>query len=220
MFRAVLFDFGYTLFGHAPGVDVVTREAHALGVALPADRATAIWNDIEDAAADPDEVALGRDLDAAVWRSRWRVLYGRADAAVPGLGPALDRSFHDPLEWQPYADTASALAALAAAGVAIGVASNTGWDIRVVFAAHGVASYVRAFTLSYECGTVKPASSFFHAACDALGVDASDTCMVGDDRTTDGRARDAGVAEVFLVDPHTPLGAPHGLDQAVAAILG
>jgi HAD superfamily hydrolase (TIGR01493 family) len=215
----VLFDFGYTLFGHAPGPAVVQREAAALGVVLSAEEAATIWADIDAAANTPAELARGRDLDAAIWRSRWPVIYAARDAQVAGLGAALDRAFHDPRQWVPYADSASALAAAHAGGLRVGVASNTGWDIRAVFAAHAMIDLVDAFTLSYECGAVKPQPEFFAAACAALEVTPSAAVIVGDDPTTDGRARDAGLAATYLVDPATPLGAPHGLDAAVGAIL-
>ncbi|HEY3831709.1 MAG TPA: HAD-IA family hydrolase [Acidimicrobiia bacterium] len=217
--RAVLFDFGYTLFGHEPGPAVVRREAAALGVAVSAEEAVSIWGDIDAAASTPAELARGRDLDAAVWRSRWPVIYAARDAQVAGLGFALDRAFHDPAQWVPYADSASALATARAGGLRVGVASNTGWDIRPVFAAHGMIDLVDAFTLSYECGAVKPQPEFFAAACAALDAAPSATVIVGDDPTTDGRAREAGLAGAYLVDASTPLGAPHGLDSAVASIL-
>jgi putative hydrolase of the HAD superfamily len=167
----------------------------------------------------PAELALGRDLDAAVWRSRWPVIYAARDAQVAGLGTALVRSFHDPMQWVPYADTASALAAARAGGLRVGVASNTGWDIRAVFAAHKMIDLVDAFTLSYECGAVKPQPAFFAAACAALDVKPSETVIVGDDATTDGRAPDGGLAAAYLVDATAPLGAPHGLADTITAIL-
>ena len=101
----------------------------------------------------------------------------------------------------------------------MGVASNTGWDIRAVFVAHEMLDLVDAFTLSYECGAVKPQPEFFAAACAAVDVAPSATVIVGDDPTTDGRGRDGGLANAYLVDPATPLATPHGLDAAVATIL-
>jgi putative hydrolase of the HAD superfamily len=217
--QAVLFDFGYTLFGHESGPVVVQREAATLGANLSPAQAASIWADIDAAAGTPAELARGRDLDAAVWRSRWPVIYAARDAQVAGLGRALDRAFHDPMQWIPYADTASALAAARAGGLRVGVASNTGWNIRAVFAAHKMIDLVDAFTLSYECGAVKPQPAFFAAACAALDVEPSAAVIVGDDATTDGRARDGGLAGAYLVDPAAPLGASHGLADAVTAIL-
>ena len=166
--QAVLFDFGSTLFGHEPGPAVVRHEAAALGVTLSMAEAASIWVDIDAAVSTPAELAAGRDLDAAVWRSRWPLIYAARDVQVAGLGAALDRAFHDPAEWIPYADSASALVRARAGGLRVGVASNTGWDIRAVFVAHEMLDLVDTFTLSYECGAVKPQPEFFAAASAAV----------------------------------------------------
>jgi putative hydrolase of the HAD superfamily len=210
--EAVLFDFGHTLFAHAPGPEVLVDEAAALGQALSPAVAVALWAEIDGAAMDPAEVALGRDLDGEVWRTRWPVLYGLADRVVPGLGAALDRSFHDPWAWTPYADTAAVLDALVADGVAVGVISNTGWDVRQPFAVRGLDRAVRSFTLSYECGSAKPDAAIFHSACRSLDVAPERTLMVGDDAVADRGALTAGLAGLVLVDPATPRGLPHQLD--------
>lgn len=217
--RAVLFDFGHTLFNHAPGPEVVRVEAAELGRALSAEEARAIWERVDAAAQTDEEKARGRDLDDRVWAERWKVLYGLADDTVPGLGAALDRSWHDPADWIPYADTEEALAALAAAGVPIGVISNTGWDVRAVFRHWGLDRYVGSYTLSYEAGAVKPEPEIFRRACDDLGVDPAETLMVGDDEVADAGAVAAGLASAVLVDPDTPIGRPHGLLDAVAPAL-
>ena len=213
---AVLFDFGHTLFAHAPGPEVLVTEAAALGHPLSPAEAAVLWQEIDAAAMDPAEVALGRDLDGEVWRTRWPVLYGLADRVVPGLGAAVDRSFHDPWAWIPYADTAEALESLAEAGVAAGVVSNTGWDVRTPFAVRGLDRWVASFTLSYECGAAKPDPAIFHAACRALGTAPERTLMVGDDPVADRGAHAAGLAGVVLVDPTTPRGAPHHLNVVLA----
>ncbi|MCU1352556.1 MAG: hypothetical protein JWM05_1765 [Acidimicrobiales bacterium] len=215
----VLFDFGHTLFAHAPGAEVVRTAAASLAAPLTAAQATELWQEIDAAAMDPTEVALGRDLDDAVWRDRWAVLYGLADRVAVGLGAAIDRSFHDPWAWVPYADTEATLRALAAAGVPVGILSNTGWDIRAPFRVRGLDAHVTAFTLSWEVGAVKPDPAIFRAACAAIGVDPSHTLMVGDDAIADGGAPAAGLADLLLVDPATPLGATHGLDAVLARVL-
>jgi HAD superfamily hydrolase (TIGR01509 family) len=217
---AVLFDFGHTLFAHAPGPEVLAHEAAALGHPLWPAEAAELWREIDAAAMDPAEVARGRDLDGEVWRTRWPVLYGLADRVVPGLGAAADRSFHDPWAWIPYQDTAGVLEALAADGVAVGVVSNTGWDVRTPFAVRGLDRWVTSFTLSYECGAAKPDPAIFHAACHALGTTPERTLMVGDDAIADRGAHDAGLAGLVLVDPTTPRAAPHHLDVVLGLIRG
>lgn len=210
---AVLFDFGHTLFAHTPGPEVLANEAAALGHPLSPADADELWREIDTAAMDPAEMARGRDLDGEVWHTRWPVLYGLADRVVPGLGAAMNHSFHDPWAWIPYQDTATVLEALAADGVAVGVVSNTGWDIRTPFTVRGLDRWITSFTLSYQCGAAKPDPKIFHTACQSLGTSPEHTLMVGDDAIADRGAHDAGLAGVVLVDPTTPQGAPHHLDM-------
>lgn len=211
--RGVLFDFGYTLFAHATLVDTISGCAARLGVALDDDRAIAVARRIDAAAMAPDELAHPRDYDAMVWAERWRLLYGIADEVVTGLGDSLFESMHDPMAWVPYQDTASTLRTLRAAGLPVGIVSNTGWDVRAAFVAHGVAAEVDAFTLSYECGAVKPSPEIFTSACASIDVEAEHVLMVGDDPRSDGGAATAGIRTLLL-----PARAP-GTDNDLAAVL-
>jgi FMN phosphatase YigB (HAD superfamily) len=207
----VLFDFGHTLFTHDAGPDVVRTEALGLGVDLAAEDAAAVWAEIDAAAMAPAEVARGRDLDDAVWRERWSVLYGLADRVVDGLGAAIDRSFHDPWAWVPYPDTEPVLRGLDAAGLAVGVLSNTGWDVRGPFRVRDLDGLVRTFTLSYECGVAKPDERIFHAACSSLDLEPAQVLMVGDDPVADAGALTAGLAGLVLVDADAPATADRDL---------
>jgi HAD superfamily hydrolase (TIGR01509 family) len=212
-FDAVLFDFGGTLFGHVTGPELVADAARTIDVKLPAGVAQSLWADIDAAAMDPEEVALGRDLDASVWQTRWAALYGLADRVAAGLGEAIDSAMNDPWAWLPYADAAPVLEALHQAGVTVGVVSNTGWDVRDPFAVRGLDELVSSVVLSYEVGLVKPDPAIFHLACEAVGADPSRTLFVGDNQVTDGGAITVGLG-VLLVPP-VPPGAAHGLMGAV-----
>ena len=78
-----------------------------------------------------------RDLDAAVWSQRWQVLYGIADEWGRVSGEAINADMHDPREWVPYTQTrARPCGRCDDHGIAVGIVSNTGWDVRTVFAAH------------------------------------------------------------------------------------
>lgn len=208
-FDAVLFDFGGTLFGHRSGPELVAGAARTIDVELPEGLAESLWADIDAAAMHPDEVALGRDLDASVWQRRWTALYGLADRAVAGLGAAIDTAMNDPWAWVPYADAVPVLERLHHADVRVGVVSNTGWDVRGPFAVRGLEHLVEAVVLSYEVGVVKPDPAIFHLACQAVGAEPSRTLFVGDNPVTDGGAVTAGLG-VLLV-PTVPPGAEHGL---------
>lgn len=212
--RGVLFDFGYTLFAHASLADTVRQCAHSLGVEVGPDAAAELAARIDEAAMMPDEIHHPRDLDPQVWGARWSILYAIADDVVSGLGEAVNRSMHDPQAWQPFAAAGDTLEELHARGVPVGVISNTGWDVRDVFTAHGLATFIRSFTLSYEVGVVKPDARIFRQACDAIGVAPSEALMVGDDPRSDGGAVAAGMRTLLL--PPTALGA----DNGVAVVLG
>ncbi len=211
--RGVLFDFGNTLFAHAPLVEVIEAEARALGHSVTADWAHALAERVQRDAHTPQELAHQRDLDALVWAARWPLLYSAGDGEVPGLGAALYRSMHAPSEWWPYASTERTLAALSAAGVPIGVVSNTGWDVRAVCAHHGLARYIDTFVLSYEVGDVKPSAGIFLRACLDLGVDPIDTLMVGDDPVADAGA--VGAGRTTLLVPAMGPGAENGVHLAL-----
>ncbi|MDQ6696678.1 MAG: HAD family hydrolase [Actinomycetota bacterium] len=208
-FDAVLFDFGGTLFGHTTGPQLVVEAARTIDVDLAPEVAVSLWADIDAAAMDPEEVALGRDLDASVWQTRWAVLYGLADRAAAGLGAAIDATMNDPWAWLPHADAVPVLETLQAADVAIGLVSNTGWDVRAPFAVRGIERFLGNVVLSYEVGLVKPDPAIFLLACEAAGSIPSRTLFVGDNPWTDGGAIAAGLG-VLLVPP-AALGAAHGL---------
>ena len=211
--RAVLFDFGNTLFAHAPLPEVIVAEAGRLGHLVTGEWVQALADRIHRAAHSPVELAHPRDLDPSVWAARWPVLYAAGDDRVPGLGAALYRSMHAPAEWLPYAATERTLMALHDAGVPVGVVSNTGWDVRTVFAHHGLSGCVDAFVLSCEVGAVKPSAAIFERACAALRAHPADTLMVGDDRAADAGAVGAGLTTLLL--PALPPGVDNGLGAVV-----
>ena len=212
---AVLFDFGHTLFGHATGPEVVRTEAAALGTTLTEAEAAAIWKEIDDASNTPEELSRGRDLDAAVWSERWKVPYSLADRTVPGLGAAIDRSYHGAEDWVPYADTVETLAWLVDSGIRVGIASNTGWDVRAPFTSRGLDRWIESFTLSCECGSAKPDAHIFLVACGGVGTPPANTLMVGDNKVADGGCLAAGLVGLAYVDPRTAPGTSHGLRAAI-----
>lgn len=206
---AVLFDFGDTLFHRSGGSDAILRAAEALGGSASEAAAAQLWATIQARARTPEEIARGRDLSAEAHRRCWLDLYRDADVVAPGMAEALYDFEMDPANWVPFPEATEVVGRLHAAGVAIGVVSDTGWDIRPVFARHGLDCLVDQFVLSYEIGAAKPKPTVFRAACDRLGVAASETVMVGDNPVTDGGAVDAGMACLVVPPPgardHEPL---------------
>jgi putative hydrolase of the HAD superfamily len=212
--RGVLFDFGYTLFSHAPLAQTIGECAQHLGAALSDDRAAALAGRIDAAAMTPDELVHPRDLDASVWAQRWKLLYAIADEVIDGLGDAVYAAMHDPMQWVPYSDTVATLRVLRRHRISIGVVSNTGWNVRDVFSMHSLSDAVASFTLSYEVGLVKPDPQIFREACYRLEVVTGDVLMVGDDPRSDGGAVSAGI-RTLLLPPALPPGTNNGVGMVL-----
>jgi FMN phosphatase YigB (HAD superfamily) len=211
--RGVLFDFGNTLFAHASLNVTIADCARQLGAPMSDEHATTLAQRIDTAAMTPDELAHPRDLDAAVWKQRWEILYGIADESVDGLGDAVNAAMHDPQAWIPYRRSGATLRSLHAHGLAVGIVSNTGWDVRRAFSAHSMYGSVTSFTLSYEAGATKPDREIFDVACKSLGLAPEELIMVGDDPRADSGGVRAGIRTLLL--PALP---PHG-DNGVAAVI-
>jgi putative hydrolase of the HAD superfamily len=214
--RGVLFDFGNTLFAHAPLAVTIADCARRLGLPMSDEQARDLAARIDAASMTPDELAHVRDLDAAVWSQRWKILYGIANEWIDRLGDAINADMHDPLAWVPYTATGETLRRLRDQGRKIGIVSNTGWDVRTVFAAHAMADLVTSFTLSYEAGAVKPERRIFDAACESLDLAPQEVVMVGDDPRADSGAVLAGIPTLLLpaLPPHTDNGVASVLDFA------
>jgi putative hydrolase of the HAD superfamily len=212
-FDAVLFDFGSTLFGHPEGAEFVRATAAEMGVDVDLAAADALWNEIRAELAGQTARWGRSDIDAEVWRQRSETVFGLADRLVHGLGPAIDASMHDPWAWVPYTDTEATLQALGAAGVQVGVVSNTGWDVSEAFRVRGLDGFVDTWVFSYELGVAKPDARLFLTACENLGAAPARTLMVGDDPVADSGAAAVGLTAVIL--PLVPPGATRGLDAAL-----
>ncbi|MFJ9758828.1 HAD family hydrolase [Streptomyces sp. NPDC101149] len=228
--KGVLFDFSGTLFRIESTESWLRAVLAEAGAALPETEIVRAAERLEAAGAlaggAPPEDPLPDDL-AALWAVRdrsaeeHRAAYTALSHRVPLPGPGLHDALYDrhmtPAAWRPYPDTAEVLDALRARGVAIGVISNIGWDLRPVFREHGVDHYVDAYVLSYEHGVQKPDTRLFALACDALGVAPRDTLMVGDSRHADGGAADLGCA-VHFVDHRPVAERPDGLRPVLGLI--
>ncbi|HEV8535926.1 MAG TPA: HAD-IA family hydrolase [Candidatus Limnocylindria bacterium] len=213
--RAVLFDWGDTLF-HAPHApEVIVSFLRSAGVPVSEARARALWDELWAAGKTPEEIAKGRDLSPEAHRRVWMELFARADQVVPGLSAALYERVMNPNSWVPYADTRPTLEAIRRRGLKVGVVSNVPADLRPVFAKHGLDGLVDSFTHSFEVGAEKPDPAIFLAAAKALGVKPSETLMVGD-HPVDAGAERAGM-RVFML-PAEFDGEVRGLERVVRRI--
>ncbi|PZG98552.1 hydrolase [Streptomyces sp. NTH33] len=212
---AVLFDFSGTLFRVEPTGSwlraVLDETALALDERELAEKARAL----EEAGALPGgaspvrlpEELAGlwevRDRSAEQHRAAYTALSRQVPLPEPGLHDALYDRHMTPAAWAPYPDAAEVLRTLRERGIGVGVVSNIGWDLRPVFRAHGLDTYVDAYVLSYEHGIQKPDPRLFAAACAELGADPEDVLMVGDDRRADGGAAALGCGVRFV--DHLPV---------------
>jgi HAD superfamily hydrolase (TIGR01509 family) len=213
--RAVLFDWGDTLF-HAPHApEVIVSFARSSGVAISEARAREMWDGIWVAGKMPEEIAKGRDLSIEAHRRVWIDLFAQLDGVAPGLSRALYERVMDPRSWVPYADTRATLEAVRARGLKVGVVSNVPADLRPVFAKHRLDGLVDSYTHSFEVGAEKPDPAIFLAAAKSLGVKPSETLMVGDHEVDRGAER-AGM-RVFIL-PTEFDGDVRGLDRVVALL--
>lgn len=213
--RAVLFDWGDTLF-HAPHApDVIVSVARSAGVEMSDERARAMWEEVWARGKTPEEIAKGRDLSMEAHRRVWVDLFSSLDGDVPGLSRALYERVMDPRSWVPFADTRATLEAVRRRGLKVGVVSNVPADLRPVFAAHGLSALVDSYTHSFEVGAEKPDPAIFRAAAKSLGVGPNETLMVGDHEVDRGAER-AGMRAFIL--PTELDGDVRGLDRVLALL--
>ncbi|MFC3571895.1 HAD family hydrolase [Streptomyces yaanensis] len=221
--KGVLFDFSGTLFRIEPTASWLRAVLAEAGVTLPEPELVRTAERLESAGALaggalpagplPDDLAAlwaVRDRSAEAHRAAFTGLSRQVPLPDPELHDALYDRHMTPAAWQPYPDTIEVLGTLRGRGVAVGVVSNIGWDLRPVFREHGADPYVDAYALSYEHGIQKPDTRLFAHACDALGIAPQDTLMVGDEPRADGGAADLGCA-VHFVDHRPVTERPDGL---------
>jgi putative hydrolase of the HAD superfamily len=231
MVAGVLFDFSGTLF-HIESAEswlrAVLRDSR---IHMPEAETRRAAAGLEAAGAlpggslpqrMPDALAQAwstRDVTAELHRSVYTGLSRQVDLPDPALHDALYDRHMTPAAWAPYPDTEPVLAALRARDIAVGVVSNIGWDVRPVFRAHGLDTYVDAYVLSYEHGVQKPDERIFTLACEELGLSPRDVLMVGDDRTADGGAAGIGCGVYFV--GHLPVTErPDGLRPVLGLVDG
>jgi HAD superfamily hydrolase (TIGR01493 family) len=227
--KAVLFDFSGTLFRIESAeswlravlteAGVVAGTAESAGFARALEKAGALPGGAYPVTV-PEELAelwAVRDRSAAEHRAAYTGLSRQVALPRAELHDALYDRHMTPAAWSPYPDAAEVLHALRRRGVAVGVVSNIGWDLRPVFREHGLDPYVDVYALSYEHGVQKPDPRLFRAACEVLGADPREVLMVGDDRRADGGAAALGCGVHFV--EHLPVDQrPDGLGPVLGLV--
>jgi HAD superfamily hydrolase (TIGR01549 family) len=209
-FRAVLFDFGKTLFDSPDGAAVMVEQG------IESELAERIWTEIWERALSPAELARGRDRSEEAHERLWKELFAAADPYAPGISARLYETVMQAESWIPYPDAAPVLAELQRRGATVGVLSNTGMSLRPAFAKHGLDGYVKVFVESYRLGIEKPDSAIFEAACRELGAAPEATLMVGDSHLADGAGVRAGLTVLLL--PQVPPGTRRGLEAVLGLV--
>ncbi len=221
---AVLFDFHGTLAQVEEAVTWVVAAAATCGRELERAKATVLADRLVTAGRaggpKPNRVPphlaehwADRDLYEHSHRAAYIGLAETVTTDIAGLPEALYERLLGPQGWLPYADTATTLRALRAAGIKVAVVSNVGFDLRPHFSAWGLTELVDSFVLSYEVGRIKPDPAIFLRACGLLGVDPERTLMVGD-TAADAGAVHAGCAALVL--PAAEVGRSNGLGATLA----
>ena len=212
--RAVLFDWGHTLFDTAGSSEFITDWARRNGGVtdgpqLSNDDIHEMWNQARLRSRSAEELAKGRDKDATTHRACWLALWGDLDARWPGVAEALYEFETSAAGWSPYVDTGEVLRALQQRNVPVVIVSDVPFDLRPILAHYELESLVHTFVLSGEHGTIKPELELFRIALAAVGVCAADALMVGDNHINDGAAVDVGIRTLLL--PPGVSGSPRGL---------
>ena len=212
--RAVLFDAGNTLLfldyeRLAAGVSpVVGLDLTASGLARGADQAA---REMERAAAtDRERASLYLE---ALFR-----LAGVPDERLEDVRRVLHRLHAERHLWTGVdSRTAAALSRLRAAGLKLGVVSNSDGRVEQALAAAGLRDFFDVVVDSGLTGIEKPDPRIFAAALDALGIAPEEAIYIGDIYEVDVvGARAAGLAAA-LVDPdgrHAGRGLPTGRSVA------
>jgi putative hydrolase of the HAD superfamily len=98
-----------------------------------------------------------------------------------------------------YPEAEETLTSLRAAGLAIGVCSNWGWELDAFLEEVGLLHLVDAGVTSAQAGARKPHPGIYARSVDALGVDAADVVFVGDSWEPDVRGpRRIGMTAVHV----------------------
>ena len=133
---------------------------------------------------------------------RWRLrdfvtTAGVGDAHVEVVVEALRASDQAPMV--PYPEAAATLESLRAAGLAVGVCSNWGWELDAYLEQVGLLHLVDAAVTSARAGARKPHPGIYTTSARSLDVDPREIVFVGDSWEPDVRGpRRAGMTAVHV----------------------
>jgi HAD superfamily hydrolase (TIGR01549 family) len=196
--RAVLFDVDFTLARPGPelGPEGYVRAGERHGLRLEPAR----YKEARDAALVDLRRHPELERDDEIWlRFTERIVRGMGGDADSAYACAVEitRGWERHENFELYDDAAETVAALRAAGLRIGLVSNSSRDVFEFAVHHGLD--VDAGISSFHHGHTKPHASIFRAVLDLLGVEAADALMVGDTISDDIEgARALGMPAILL----------------------
>lgn len=214
---AVFFDVDYTLIHPGPTFDGegCRRFAARHGLAVdPARHAPAV----AAASVELESAGGGAYRPELFIRFARRMLQEMGAAGPAGNLDACAREIYD--EWAVcrhfmlYDDVRPALGALHAAGMRMGLISNTHRCLATLQRHFGLTRYIGCAVSSSEHGYMKPHPGIFRAALRELGARPAEALMVGDSVANDIEgARQAGMRGILLSrsDASPPPAAPAGV---------
>jgi HAD superfamily hydrolase (TIGR01493 family) len=213
-FDAVLFDNGGTLTHRTSPVRAVRTLAASLGTDVSEEDAARYWRrSKEHSRTLMREKREHHNLSRADHRAAYVAGYAPFDEIAPGLAELMyDEWKTSPKTMVPYPDTPAVLKSFHAAGLPIGIVSNTGWSIDTGYKATGLDAYVSTFVLSCDLGIAKPDPEPFQLACERLQAAPDRTLMIGNNRLADSGSICIGCHCLIL--PPVPPGATRGLRAA------
>lgn len=174
-YDAVIFDLFGTLLKDYIGEDYRRSQETIAGLlSVDVDTFLPVWAQTRH---DRDAGRFG-SLDGD-FRNVCNIIGVEADAAQ------IEQAVHVRLDiyrrtFFPRPDTAHTLSQLRASGHKIGLISDCGFDMPMVWKTLPIAPLIDHAVFSCEAGTTKPDPRVYHAICDHLGVEPSRCLYVGD----------------------------------------
>lgn len=213
-FDAVLFDNGKTLFHRLSAVDSIVSLAVRCGVTVSASDAAAAWATVKANKQRGPEHRLERNSSSEAHHGYYVRQYQPLEQIAPGLAELFYVEHKtSPRTMLPYPDAPPVLRALKRAGLAVGIVSNTGWDISQGYMLAGIDDLIDTWVLSWQHGTAKPDARLFTHACEQLEVERARVLMVGNDAEADGGA--AAIGATVLILPEVSSGEERGLGRVL-----
>jgi HAD superfamily hydrolase (TIGR01509 family) len=177
--RAVIFDVDFTIV--QPGPDLGAEGYRRLGERYGLELDAGLYDEARRAAFATLRRHPELDHDEEIWVAfTERIVRGMGgtEPASRACATELTSRWQQHENFELYADTTPVLAGLRAAGLKLGLVSNSARDVRA-FAAHHALD-IDAGISSFHHGKTKPHESIFRAVLDLLEVEPREAVMVGD----------------------------------------